>query len=157
MTETLLFIALAILTIFIILCFILCLINMSKINSFNDLAEDGDLPNTIINYYSKVEELADKIDVTTEDSIISEVNNCKNGIALSLKKIGTVNFDAYDDVTGKFSFSTAILNDLNDGIILTSLYGHNSCNTYIREVENGKAKTFLLEEEKQALHKAINA
>lgn len=152
--ETMMFIAVAVLTLFVIVCFILCMINMSKINELNDLADEGGLGETVMEYYAKVEELADKIKITTDESIISEVNKNRNQIALTLKKIGVVHFDAYDDVTGQFSFSAAILNELNTGIILTSLYGHNSCNTYIREVENGKAKTFLLEEEKQALEKA---
>ena len=150
-----LFMAIAILTVLLILCFILCFVNMSKISALNEMTEGGVLNDTIMEYYEKVEDLAKQINITTEESIIGEVNQNRNRISLSLQRIGTVHFDAYDDVTGKFSFSTAILNELNSGIILTSLYGHNSCNTYIREVENGTAKTFLLEEEKQALAKAI--
>ena len=67
-----------------------------------------------------------------------------------------LDFDAFDDVTGKLSFALAILNNNNDGIILTSLYGHNSCNTYVREVVNGETPVKLLEEEKTALNEAKN-
>ena len=59
-------------------------------------------------------------------------------------------------MTGKLSFSLALLNNNNDGIILTSLYGHNSCNTYLRDVVSGETPIKLLDEEKQALEKAKN-
>ena len=87
---------------------------------------------------------------------MSRLANCENDSNISLKKIGLVNFDAFDDVTGKLSFALAILNNNNDGIILTSLYGHNSCNTYVREVVNGETPVKLLEEEKTALNEAKN-
>ena len=67
-----------------------------------------------------------------------------------------MSYNAYDDVTGNQSFSLALLNSVNDGFILTSLFGHNSCNTYIRYVVNGEANVKLLEEEKRALKKAIS-
>ena len=67
-----------------------------------------------------------------------------------------VNFDAFDDVTGKLSFALTLLNELNCGVIITSLYGHNSCNTYVRAVNNGMTSVKLLEEEKLSLANAVN-
>ena len=64
------------------------------------------------------------------------------------------NFDAYDDVTGKLSFALTVLNSNNDGFIITSLYGHNSCNTYVREVRGGETSIKLLDEEKYSLETA---
>ena len=84
------------------------------------------------------------------DNTFSELNPhvfCKSAV---------VKFNAYDDITGEYSFSVALLDTQNNGIILSSLFGHNSCNTYIREVDNGACATFLLEEEKQALEKALS-
>jgi hypothetical protein len=49
-----------------------------------------------------------------------------------------------------------MLDNNNDGIILTSLFGHNSCNTYVREIRNGETSIKLLNEEKDALNKAKN-
>ena len=77
------------------------------------------------------------------------VSGCGSG-----EKVAVVNFDAFDDVTGKLSFALAILNNNNDGIILTSLYGHNSCNTYVREIVGGQTPIKLLDEENAALENA---
>ena len=71
-------------------------------------------------------------------------------------KMYIVHFDAFDGVTGKQSFSLALLNSSNSGFILTSLYGHSSCNTYIREITDGNAQIKLLDEETMALNGAIN-
>ena len=70
--------------------------------------------------------------------------------------VAIVNFDAFDDVTGKLSFALTLLNELNCGVIITSLYGHNSCNTYVRAVNNGMTSVKLLEEEKLSLANAVN-
>ena len=78
----------------------------------------------------------------------------KFGDKSSIKRIGIEKFDAFDGITGAYSFSVALLNDRLDGIILTSLYGHETCNTYLREILGGKSEITLLKEEQSALDKA---
>ena len=153
--DILMFIIIGVIFILVIICLILALMNSSRISTFMDYTDEGDLMGAIKDYYDKVDELAMTIS-NSEDAIInSRITNCESDINLSLKKIGLVNFNAYDDVTGQMSFALTILNNYNDGVILTSLYGHNSCNTYVRKITNGKAEIKLLEEEKQSLNKAI--
>lgn len=155
-SNTLLFIALAIMMILIIICFILNAVNSSKISTIMDYSDDGDIIGALKDYYDKVDDLSKTVNDTSDAVLMSRLANCENDSNISLKKIGLVNFDAFDDVTGKLSFALAILNNNNDGIILTSLYGHNSCNTYVREVVNGETPVKLLEEEKTALNEAKN-
>ena len=64
------------------------------------------------------------------------------------------NFYAFYYLTVKLSFALDIFNNTNDGIILTSLYGHNSCNTYVREIVGGQTPIKLLDEENAALENA---
>lgn len=155
-SNTLLFIALAIMMILIIICFILNAVNSSKISTIMDYSDDGDIIGALKDYYDKVDDLSKTVNDTSDAVLMSRLANCENDSNISLKKISLVNFDAFDDVTGKLSFALAILNNNNDGIILTSLYGHNSCNTYVREVVNGETPVKLLEEEKTALNEAKN-
>ena len=143
-TNTLIFIALAIMMILIVICFICNSINSSKINTLMDYSDEGD----IIGALSKT------INDTSDAVLMSRLANCENDSNISLKKVAVVNFDAFDDVTGKLSFALAILNNNNDGIILTSLYGHNSCNTYVREIVGGQTPIKLLDEENAALENA---
>ncbi len=152
--NTLIFIALAIMMILIIICFIICAVNSSKINTVMDYSEDGDIIGALKDYYDKVDDLSKTVNDASDAVLLSRLSICENDSNISLKKIGITNFDAYDDVHGNLSFSLALLDSNNDGIILTSLYGHNSCNTYLREIVNGETPVKLLDEEKTALNNA---
>lgn len=121
-----------------------------------EFSEDGDIVKALRYYYKKVDNLANTVSMNTDTATLSRLANCENEAALSIQKIGVVHFDAFDDVHGNLSFALAMLNNNDDGIILTSLYGHNSCNTYVREVKSGETSIKLLNEESQALDKAKN-
>lgn len=149
-----LFIAVAAIIVLIIVCFIMNLINMSKINTLFDYSDDGDIITALKDYYDKVDDLSKTISTATDAATLGRLTSCENAAHISIKNIGIVNFDAFDDVTGNLSFAIAMLDSSFDGIILTSLFGHNSCNTYVREVRNGECSIKLLEEEKEALLKA---
>ncbi|MBQ8300603.1 MAG: DUF4446 family protein [Clostridia bacterium] len=154
--NTLIFIALAIMMVLIIICFIMNAVNSSKISTLMDYSDDGDIISALKEYYDKVDDLSKTVNDKSDAVLMSRLSNCEKDSNISIKKIGLVNFDAFDDVKGKLSFSLAMLNNNNDGIILTSLYGHNSCNTYVREIVNGETPIKLLEEEKTALNEAKN-
>ena len=119
-----------------------------------DYSDEGDIISALKDYYDKVDDLSKTVNDTSDAVLMSRLANCENDSNISLKKVAVVNFDAFDDVTGKLSFALAILNNNNDGIILTSLYGHNSCNTYVREIVGGQTPIKLLDEENAALENA---
>lgn len=153
---TIMFICIAILMVLIILLFIMNLSNSSKINAIMDYSDDGDIITALSDYYKKIKDISKTINDKSDAVLISRLENSESEAHLSIKKVGIVNFDAFDDVKGNMSFSLALLNSNNDGLILTSLYGHNSCNTYIREITMGETTVKLLDEEKLALEKAKN-
>lgn len=155
-TNLLIFISLAIMMVLIIICFILNSVNSSKINTLMDYSDDGDIIGALKDYYDKVNDLSKTINKKSDATLSLRLTECENNSNISLKKVSIVNFDAYDDVTGNLSFALAMLNNNNDGIVLTSLYGHNSCNTYVREITGGQTPIKLLDEEKKALEEAKN-
>ncbi len=135
---------------------IIGLVNSSKVNTLMDYSDEGDIVTALKDYYDKVEDLAKTVNRSTDTVLMSRLSNCENETNFSIRNIGIVNFDAFDDVRGNLSFALALLNNAGDGIILTSLFGHNSCNTYVREIKNGESSVKLLAEEKEALSKAKN-
>lgn len=162
-TEKLLFIVMVILTFFVILIFVMCLSNMGKIRSMS--LEEPQAPGTeeLKKYLKKMillsEEAQKAVDFVKENGgdatpqqVINKVDD-ENAIS----KYAIVHFNAFSGITGSVSFAVALLNKKNNGIILTSLYGHESCNTYIREIREGNCDVNLLEEEEQALINAINS
>lgn len=156
MNETILIAVIAVLAIFVIASLIIGVLNVSKINTILDYSEDGDLVSNLEKYYNNVRELQKKFSLGSEGAIIERITSCDRKINTALSKTGIVNFDAFDDVFGKQSFALAILNQSNSGFVITSLYGSNSSNTYVREITDGKCRIPLLEEEQEAVSKAIS-
>lgn len=155
MNETILIAIVSILAVFVIASLIIGVLNVSKINAIMDYSEDGDLVTNLEKYYNNIREMQKKLKLSQEGIMSERITACDKKTNLSLSKIGIVNFDAFDDVFGKQSFALAILNQYNSGFIITSLYGSNSSNTYVREITNGKATIPLLEEEQAAVSKAM--
>lgn len=73
----------------------------------------------------------------------------------SIQKIGFVKYDAFFDLKSKLSYSLAIVDNLNNGILFTTIYGRESCITYAKEIRNGKSLIELSDKELEALKKAM--
>lgn len=73
----------------------------------------------------------------------------------AFSKIGIENFDAFGNVGGNLSFSIALLNNDDTGIILTSIHQEEGSHLYLKEVISGKPYKELSEEEYKALNKAL--
>ncbi len=156
MNENIIIILIGALTVFIILSIIIGIVNMSKINALFDYSEDGDLTENLKKYYDSVRELQKKLKISQEGALSDRISACETKVNMSLSKIGIINYDAFDDVHGNQSFSLAVLNQYNDGYVITSLYGNSSSNTYVRKITEGKSTTVLLEEEKEAIQRAMS-
>ncbi len=156
MNETILIAVISVLAVFVIASLIIGMLNVSKINAIMDYSEDGDLVTNLERYYNNVRDLHRKLNMSQEGALLERISSCDRKINMSLSKTGIVNFDAFDDVFGKQSFALAILNQYNTGFVITSLYGNSSSNTYVREIKEGKSTIPLLEEEQEAVKKAIN-
>ncbi len=156
MDERVIMSAIAVLAVFVIASIVIGIICISKVNSILDYSEDGNLTDNLEKYYNSVNELSKKLKLTQEGAISERISDCESKINLALSKTGIVNFDAYEDVHGKQSFALAVLNRYNDGFVLTSIYGSASSNTYVREIHEGQCMTMLLDEEKEAVEKAVS-
>ena len=84
-----------------------------------------------------------------------EVEIAKKGFALPIQKIGFVKYDAFHDLKNKVSYSIALLDGYNDGLLLTTIYGRESCITYAKEVKSGIVNQELSKEEVEALRMAL--
>lgn len=71
------------------------------------------------------------------------------------QKIGLIKYDAFKEMGGMLSFSLAILNQNDDGIILNSVHSSEGCYSYTKKIKNGNCDIELSNEEKKAIEKAI--
>ncbi len=68
------------------------------------------------------------------------------------QKAGLVKFNPFAELGGDQSFSLALLDDNNQGIVITSLHGRQATRIYTKVIGDGKVK--LSEEEKKAVKQA---
>ncbi len=73
----------------------------------------------------------------------------------ALQKYGIVKYDAFKQMGGQLSFSLALLDENDNGIIINSVHSTEGCYTYTKEIRNGLCDIDLGEEEKQALSIAM--
>ncbi len=69
-------------------------------------------------------------------------------------KIGIMKYNAFPDMSGDQSFSLALLNTENSGIVLSAIHTRDGCYTYLKEIIKGESYIVLSEEEKEAMKKA---
>ena len=73
----------------------------------------------------------------------------------SVQKVGFVRFDAEKELGGELSFSLALLDEKDDGVLLTSIYRLEECRIYAKAVRAGQADKATSPEEKTALERAL--
>ena len=115
------------------------------------LGNNTDISVMLNDYIKKVNELDKK-----DDQIIEFCNKINKESLKSIKKIGLIKYDAYGNTKNKLSFSLALLNKENSGIVLNSVYGEDYSNLYAKPIINGKSKYNLSTEERDAIGEAIN-
>ena len=76
-------------------------------------------------------------------------------LQFSVQKIGMVKYDAFKEMGGKLSFSLCLLDNNDNGFLITSMHStREGCYTYLKEIIKGESYVVLAEEEKQALEQA---
>ena len=74
-----------------------------------------------------------------------------------VQKVNIVRYNAFEHVGNDLSFSLALLDKNNDGVVITGIYSREVSSIYAKEVKDGKSSHTLSEEEKQALEGAMNS
>jgi Protein of unknown function (DUF4446) len=89
-----------------------------------------------------------------EDLIKSYSGDVKD----SLQKLDELaGFNPFGDTGGDQSFVLAVLDNHNNGVILSSIHARTGTRMYAKEITNGLSKYNLSDEETVALQKALNS
>ncbi|MBU1017347.1 MAG: DUF4446 family protein [Patescibacteria group bacterium] len=103
----------------------------------------------------KLSKIAKSLDLNTLIQISQDLEKLKKVSQKSFQKIGVVKFNPFKSMGGNLSFAVAILNKLNEGLIISGLHNRESTRTYIKEISSGKDnKIELSSEERKALENA---
>ncbi|MFH1840926.1 MAG: DUF4446 family protein [Candidatus Shapirobacteria bacterium] len=76
----------------------------------------------------------------------------ERNLTLNLQKIGLVRFNPFSGTGGDQSFSLALMDGTDNGVVITSLHHRESTRLYAKQIAAGKSVTHeLSEEEKKAI------
>ncbi|GCD09430.1 DUF4446 family protein [Clostridium tagluense] len=101
----------------------------------------------------------DKIDgVKEENMLMKQMYEEINGeLKTCIQKTSIVRYRAFDDVGSDLSYSIALLDGNNNGVVLTSIYGRNESTTYAKPIDKGISRYDLSEEENKVLKDAVSS
>lgn len=75
-------------------------------------------------------------------------------MSASLRYVGMVRYDAFEDVGATQSWSMAFYDEQGNGAVISCLYGRTDCRVYSKVLEGGKADRSLTGEEQAAIEAA---
>lgn len=82
--------------------------------------------------------------------------NLDAGIKNCIQKVGIYRYNAYKDTGSDLSFTLALLDENNNGVVLNGIYSREMSNIYAKPIINGTSNYKITEEESQAINKAMN-
>ena len=154
-TDTFLMI-LSCMVIILLVAFGIAIIRISKIQKnykrfLEKLGNSDNLEEDLENYMYIVERVEKQ-----NAEILLNIKNIEKDITRCIQKVGIVRYNAFKDTGSDLSFTLALLNENNDGVVLNGIYSREMSNIYAKPVEKGTSGHTLSEEEKQAIEKAMS-
>jgi hypothetical protein len=79
----------------------------------------------------------------------------RSDLAGAVRHVGVVRYDALGDVTGRLSWSLALVDDRGDGVVLTTIRGRQDAHSYAKPLHRGRGEDPLSPEERRAVAAAL--
>ncbi len=116
---------------------------IKKIGNGKNIEED------LENYMYKVQKVEKQ-----NGEIITAVQAMEKDITKCIQKVGLYRYNAFKDVGSDLSFTLALLDENDSGVVLNGIYSREMSNIYAKPIENGKSKYTISQEEQEAIKKA---
>jgi len=147
-------IALSIVCIITSILLIITLCKLKKLKRRVDALTRGKdaetMEDSILNFFDRIECLED-----AEKKMHKDIRDIKENLKITYQKCGLVKYDAFREMSGALSYSLALLDKENNGVLISSMYSREGCYTYAKDIVNGECKINLSDEEQEALKQAV--
>ena len=154
MLALIVIIALAVVCIATIVLLIITLCKLKNLRRRVDTLTRGkdteSMEDIILNFFERIESLEDE-----EKNTKSDIKDIKDNLKITYQKTGLVKYDAFREMSGALSYSLALLDKENNGVLISSMYSREGCYSYAKDIVNGESKINLSEEEAEALKQAV--
>ncbi len=116
---------------------------------FNTFKEEKKEPKDLKEVLKQFKSLEKKF-----SELSSKFEDLKNKQQFSVQKIGIIRFNPFSEVGGDQSFSAALLDAKDDGLVITSFYTRDGNRVYGKPIKKGKSPYALSQEEIKAIEAA---
>jgi len=112
--------------------------------------DNKNLEAMLLNYLDIVQKVESKV-----EEIACNFSDMNGQLESCIQKVGIVRYNPFEQVGSNQSFSIAMLNKKNDGIVLTGLYSRDGSAVYAKPIISMESTYPLSDEEKLAIQKAV--
>jgi hypothetical protein len=120
-----------------------------RIDQLTGGVEDGDLEAILGEHLETVHQVGRDLDELTARMAFVE-----SSARHHFSKVGLIRFNPFPDTGGNQSFALALLDESDDGVVISSLHSRTGTRIYGKSVTGGKADTSLSTEEQEAVDDA---
>lgn len=152
--NTLILICLVVFLIIFILMIIILIVLKNIVTRYR-LVTNGSLPQNLEQVIIDIQKNL-KLQKKEINQIGKNLQEIKDSIKTMKSNVGIHRYNPFSDKGNKFSFSLAILDDTQSGVIITSLYNGESSFIYAKSIQESKSESVLSKEELIAIDLAIN-
>jgi hypothetical protein len=121
-----------------------------KIDALLEKGKIKDFKDIFLSQKEKNNDLEEKI-----KEAFLKIKNLEDISEKTIQKTGIVRFNPFNDMGGNQSFVIALLDDKNNGFVISSLFVKEGNRVYAKAIKDGKSDHILSDEEKEALKRAI--
>ena len=122
--------------ILLIILYLVCIVKMKKLRkAYNCFMKGKDMESmeeVLMKQFDRIEVLEE-----ADREKRKEINSLKILMQKSYQKAGLVKYDAFREMSGKLSYALALLDQNDNGVIVTSMYSRDGCFSYAKEVIMG--------------------
>ena len=146
-----------VITVLLLLGFIIMISKLSSLNKkyktfIGKLGNGKNIEEDLETYMYRVEKVEKQ-----NAEIANYIKTLHEDLKKCIQKVGIVRYNAFKDTGSDLSFTLALLDEHNDGVVLNGIYSREMSNIYAKPIKNGKSTYTMSEEEAQAVQKAINS
>lgn len=121
--------------------------------SFIKKLTKGNKESSLVKVLEKILETQDQ-NSQNLDLIRREVDRLDKDGKFHIQKVGVIRFNPFKEIGGDHSFSLALLDGKDTGVVITCLHTRERTRVYMKAIQKGKSGHELSDEEKKALKEA---
>lgn len=122
----------------------------SSYGHFFDKTDPKSVEHLLKDYSNQVKDASAKL-----DELATFAAKLHQAGSIALTKIGMIRFNPFNDTGGDQSFCLAALDSHDNGFIISSIHARTGTRVYAKEINHGKSKHNLSDEEAIALKRAL--